>query len=116
MGRQQRVELLPNNLVHLQNLLKKDPESYRDEYQLQWRHYIAQRDLLYHADATAPSEEFLQMLTFLGHVSSLYPDVSTGFVDDLEALIQLNATFELKEKVVHVLRLLRNKNAMSAER
>ena len=30
---------LPNNLPQLQNLIKRDPESYKEEFQQQWRHF-----------------------------------------------------------------------------
>lgn len=30
---------LPNNLPQLQNLIKRDPESYRDEFLQQYRHF-----------------------------------------------------------------------------
>ncbi|KAI9577805.1 hypothetical protein GQX74_010992 [Glossina fuscipes] len=31
---------LPDNLQRIQNLIKRDPESYKDEFQLQDRHFL----------------------------------------------------------------------------
>lgn len=32
---------LPDNLPQLQNLIKRDPESYREEFQQQYRHFLS---------------------------------------------------------------------------
>ena len=116
MVRRQEEQSQPTSLIHLQHQIKKDPESYKEEYLLQWKHYTAQRDLLYHFDAANPPNEFLEILDFLGHVSTLYPETSASFIDDLESLAQLEGSMELKQKVLQSLRILRSRNGFPVER
>ncbi|CAG8450448.1 5354_t:CDS:10 [Acaulospora colombiana] len=42
MGKRNRTSLLPNNLPQLQNLIKRDPLSYREDFLQQYRHFESQ--------------------------------------------------------------------------
>ncbi|CAJ0635142.1 5923_t:CDS:2 [Entrophospora sp. SA101] len=45
MGKRNRSSLLPTNLPQLQNLIKRDSISYRDDFLQQYRHYESQLDI-----------------------------------------------------------------------
>lgn len=44
---------LPDNLPQLQNLIKRDPESYKDEFHQQYRHFLSSLEVF----ALNPTEE-----------------------------------------------------------
>ena len=45
MGRRSRAAMLPTNIILLQNLVKRDPESYQEEFLQQYAHYESLRDI-----------------------------------------------------------------------
>jgi protein SDA1 len=67
MVKQSRAAVLPTNLPHLQNLIKRDSESYKEEFLLQWQHYQSS----YAIFLSRPADEgqrFVQLLGFISHV------------------------------------------------
>lgn len=59
--------LLTSNLPQLQNLIKRDPAGYRDEFMQQWNHYESMRRLF----ELNPDEEgarFREVITFISQV------------------------------------------------
>ena len=106
-----RAALLPNNLPQLQNLIKRDPQSYRDEFLQQWRHYVSLLSL-FQLKPDGASKEFGELVTFLSHVSNCYPEVCKGFPEELRGLVSEGAAKmdpELRRVLVTALILLRNK-------
>ena len=75
MVKQSRAALLPTNLPHLQNLIKRDSGSYKEEFLLQWQHYQSS----YAIFLLRPDEEgqrFVDLAGFIAQVHSLL-----GFTD-----------------------------------
>lgn len=62
--------LLTSNLPQLQNLIKRDPEAYKEEFLQQWNHYNSIRRIF----ATNPDEQathFRELVTFISQVGSI---------------------------------------------
>lgn len=67
---------LPTNLPQLQNLIKRDKESYKEEFMQQLRHFEASLHI-FQLNPQAESKEFGELVTFLSHVrrASLQSDM-----------------------------------------
>ncbi len=67
MGKRNRSEFLLSNLPQLQNLIKRDKTSYREEFLQQWRHYESALTI-FKLKPDSESTEFGELVTFLSHV------------------------------------------------
>lgn len=75
--------LLPLNLPHLQNLIKRDKDSYRPEFLLQQAHFYSTLDLMqasgWEINETGGGEEsFENLITFMSHVVPCYVKETKG--------------------------------------
>ncbi|OMJ27002.1 Protein SDA1-like protein [Smittium culicis] len=118
MGRRQRATEVLDNLPQLQNLIKRDPASYREEFLQQWRHFESSLSIF---DLKPEDEykDFSELLMFLSHVSMLYPKDCEGYPDKLLNLLQrhymvLNPSF--RKSIVQSIILMRNKRQVSSIR
>ena len=71
----------PTNLLNLQNLMKRDPVSYIEEFQQQWQLYLHQHNLVALAPADTHNnkpllESFTALLSFLSHVAPCFPHIT----------------------------------------
>lgn len=60
---------LPDNLPQLQNLIKRDPDSYKDDFRQQYQHFLSSLEVF----ALDPSEEnksLDELVIFIAQVSS----------------------------------------------
>ncbi|CAG8767337.1 15072_t:CDS:1, partial [Racocetra fulgida] len=64
MGKRERSTLLPNNIPQLQNLIKRDPLSYKEDFLQQYRHYESQLTIL-QLKPDEEAEEFGNLVTFI---------------------------------------------------
>lgn len=62
-----RGQSLIMNLPQLQNLIKRDPQSYKDEFAQQWRHYESSL-AIFRLKPDENSKEFGELVTFISHV------------------------------------------------
>ncbi|RPB05718.1 SDA1-domain-containing protein [Choiromyces venosus 120613-1] len=103
------------NLPMLQNLIRRDPPSYREEFTLQYRHYESQRDIFMSQPEGTSGETFADLVGFMSQVTSCYPDLTENFPSDLAGLLLKHHNVlhhELREKLVQSLVLLRNKDVI----
>lgn len=66
-----RAQLLAMNLPQLQNLIKRDAHSYKEEFAQQWRHFessLAVFTLRPHDEAT----EFGELIMFISQVCACF--------------------------------------------
>ncbi|KAK9322722.1 SDA1-domain-containing protein [Lipomyces orientalis] len=120
MPKRRRAALLPNNIALLQNLVRRDPGSYKEEFLVQYRHYATQKEIL----VTNPSgfhdtDAFLDQIGFIAQVCTCYPSDTKAFPEDLAELLSKHHTVlpvELREKIVQSLMLLRNRGVITSER
>jgi protein SDA1 len=107
-SRASRGILLTSNLPQLQNLIKRDPISYREEFLTQYNHYLSLLRLLQHSplafsndsgstgDGTIKSssnssssnaQHFRELLTFIAQVAQCYPEETKTFPTELGDLL-----------------------------
>jgi protein SDA1 len=102
----------------LQNLIRRDPPSYREEFIRQHGHYESQRAIFISQPTTAnTTESFTELIGFMAAVSSSYPDLTSTFADDLSQLLLKNHASldaDLRAKIVQSLVLLRNKDVITS--
>lgn len=81
---------LPLNLPHLQNCIKKDPSAYREEFQVQYRHYESILQILMF-NPSYFDKEFESLVTFLAHTTPCYEE-RTEFPQQLIHLLRNYST------------------------
>ncbi|CAI5033220.1 BBT_HP_G0008200.mRNA.1.CDS.1 [Saccharomyces cerevisiae] len=147
MGRRSRAAMLPTNIILLQNLVKRDPESYQEEFLQQYAHYESLRDIfmlngLAGGDSAAATNgldvgngsstmagtngttmststsQLIELVGFVSQVCSCFPRETANFPSELKQLLlehHKSLPFELKEKILSCLTMLRNKDVITAE-
>ncbi|CAL1183358.1 unnamed protein product [Candida parapsilosis] len=121
MGKQRRAAILPTNIILLQNVVRRDPESYHEEFLQQLSHYESLRDLYLENPTGADSNsttEFIELVGFLSAVCNCYPKETKNFPKELKTILLDNhrdLAPELREKIIQCLTMLRNKDIITAE-
>jgi protein SDA1 len=113
------TEELLENLPALQNLIKRDPESYREEFAQQWRHFEAQLAIFNLKPDSLPDPEFGNLVMFLAHVSLSYKKETATLPTLLIELLTAHYAVvdpELRMTMVKSLILMRNKDLVKSER
>lgn len=102
------------DLSKLQNLVKRDKDSYKQEFIVQFNHYKSLKELF----ILNPDKDlagFKELLNFISHTSHLFPVETLGFSKDLIKLLQENAV-EMnsctREEIVKDLILLKNRKIL----
>ena len=70
-----RGVLLTSNLPQLQNLIKRDPPAYKEEFLQQWNHYNSIRQI-FQINPDENAQHFRELVSFVAQVCSIY-SVST---------------------------------------
>ncbi|XP_076614154.1 protein SDA1 homolog [Chaetodon auriga] len=103
---------LPNNLPQLQNLIKRDPQSYVDEFLQQYRHYQSNVQI-FKLQPDKPNKELAELVMFLAQVGHCYLQHLSTFPQDLSELLLSYHTIlepDLRMTFCKALILLRNKD------
>lgn len=119
MAKRKRAALLPTNIALLQNLVRRDPPSYKEEFLLQYQHYESIRDIYMNSPQTENAEEFGDLVGFVAQVASCYPKETANFPDELAKLVldhHQHLSEDLREKLIQSLVLLKNKGVISPEK
>ena len=61
--------LLTANLPQLQNLIKRDPTAYKEEFLQQWNHYNSIRQI-FQINPDEQAQHFRELISFITQVSS----------------------------------------------
>lgn len=99
-------------LPMLQNLIKRDPHSYKQEFLLQMNRYQSELEI-FKLRPTLDSDRFTELAMFISHTCSCYKDYSQTFPQSIMVLIETNASVlhpEVRIKLMNALILMRNKN------
>lgn len=138
MAKRGRAAILPTNIILLQNLVKRDPESYHEEFLQQYAHYESLRDIFMlqglagsentgvsgetgssgSSGSTGTTEQLLELIGFVSQVCSCFPKETANFPNELKQLVlehHKSLPFALKEKIIASLMMLRNKGVITAE-
>ncbi|ALC40540.1 Mys45A [Drosophila busckii] len=107
---------LPENLPQLQNLIKRDPESYSDEFHTQYAHFVSLLEI-FALNPTEENKSLEEIVMFIAQVAQCYPHVCEQFPKKLTDLLRNSATVldpAIRNCFVKALILLRNKNLVPA--
>ncbi|XP_013923174.1 PREDICTED: protein SDA1 homolog [Thamnophis sirtalis] len=106
---------LPFNLPQLQNLIKRDPPSYTEEFLQQYRHYKSNVEI-FKLQPAKPNKELGELVMFLSQVAHCYPKYLEDFPQQLKELLSYCHTVldpDLRMTFCRALILLRNKNLIN---
>ncbi|XP_066932226.1 protein SDA1 homolog [Clytia hemisphaerica] len=107
--------ILPNNLAQLQNLIKRDPESYREEFLQQWKHFQSNLEI-FKLDPTREAEAVEDVMKFIAQVGNCYESIIEGFPETLMDILSQHYSVmnpNLRMSMCKSLILMRNKNLIS---
>lgn len=105
---------LPNNIPQLQNLIKRDPESYKEEFAQQLSHFGA----MFKIFLLTPNEynkDLDDLFIFLGQVARCYSEQLAGYPQQLmDALEKFGSVLNTENRLsmCRALILMRNKNLL----
>ncbi|XP_006176380.1 protein SDA1 homolog isoform X1 [Camelus ferus] len=103
---------LPSNLPQLQNLIKRDPPAYIEEFLQQYNHYRSNVEI-FKLQPNKPSKELAELVMFMAQIGHCYPEHLSNFPQELKDLLSYNHTVldpDLRMTFCKALILLRNKN------
>jgi len=106
---------LPNNLPQLQNLIKRDAESYKEEFQQQLRHFNSTL-AVFELTPDQFNESLDELVMFLAQVAKCYQDELMEFPATLVNLLEKHATVldgNMRLSICRALILLRNKSLIA---
>ncbi|CAG8462594.1 1649_t:CDS:10 [Ambispora gerdemannii] len=118
MGKRNRAALLPTNLPQLQNLIKRDPLSYKDDFLQQYRHYESQLSI-FKLKPSEGTEEFSCLIIFIAQVADCYPQETSTFPQNVIDILSENYQImhpDLRKTLVQSLVMLRNKDIIPSSR
>ncbi|WVN86443.1 uncharacterized protein L203_101607 [Cryptococcus depauperatus CBS 7841] len=126
-SRASRGILLTSNLPQLQNLIKRDPEGYREEFLVQYNHYLSLLRLHTASSiVTSTSNDktnhlFADLITFISQVAQCYPEDTKELPKQLNDLLLGGESGssgavdgDLRKTVVKNLVMLRNKEIIDS--
>ncbi|MCJ8741230.1 hypothetical protein PDJAM_G00068260 [Pangasius djambal] len=103
---------LPTNLPQLQNLIKRDPKSYTEEFLQQLRHYQSTLEVFKHQPDKS-NKDLAELVMFLAQVGHCYLTELSSFPKELTELLLNHHTVlepDLRMTFCKALILLRNKD------
>lgn len=106
---------LPNNLPQLQNCIKRDPESYKDEFMQQLEHINALLDVR-RLDPSAPDKHLEELLMFMAQVCHCFKDEMRNFPGQLIDLLRSHGSVlhqDVRLAMCKALILIRNKGLIN---
>ncbi|KAK0531026.1 Severe Depolymerization of Actin [Tilletia horrida] len=142
---QPRGLLLANNLPALQNLVKREPHAYIDDFRAQWNHFNALAAVLTSSSTSAPAaaaggagagsseggagkvpcplstedqHKFTALLSFVTQLSPSFPKHTASLPNTISELIlhhHAALPHDIRRALLRSLILLRNRNAISSE-
>ncbi|XP_064636472.1 protein SDA1 homolog [Lineus longissimus] len=107
---------LPSNLPQLQNLIKRDPNSYKDEFMQQYNHYQSNLQIFL-LRPSQYSKTLSELVIFLSQVAHCYHEELSEYPQELRDLLHQHATVldsDMRSTLCKALILLRNKGLIPA--
>lgn len=107
---------LPDNLPQLQNLIKRDPESYKDNFLQQYRHYESVLEI-FKLSPDKENKRLDELVMFLAQVAQCYPTELKTFPQQIVEILKTHSTNldpDMRNTFCRALILLRNKQLVSA--
>nr|XP_026488272.1 protein SDA1 homolog [Vanessa tameamea] len=107
---------LPNNLTQLQNLIKRDPDSYKDEFRQQLAHFETTLEI-FNLNPTQYNKKLDEQAMFLAQVTQCYQAEMKTFPQKIVDILKTHNTVmhsDMRLALCKCLILIRNKNFISA--
>lgn len=107
---------LPNNLPQLQNLIKRDAESYKDEFHQQYQHFISNLEVFKHKPDQY-SKTLDELIMFLAQISHCFTKELVDFPQHVKSLLlNYSTTLDptMRMTMCRALILMRNKGLVPA--
>ncbi|KEZ46238.1 Protein sda1 [Scedosporium apiospermum] len=114
------LEKIDADFASLQNKIRRDPRSYKDDFQKQWQQYESQKEIFLVSPSTATAESvesFHNIIDLIAHVADCYIEETKTFPEDLKTILTQHHAIlnpDLREKIVGSLVLLRRKDVMDS--
>lgn len=111
-----RGVLLTSNLPQLQNLIKRDPAAYKEEFLQQWNHYDSIRQI-FQINPDEQAQHFRELVSFISQVAQCYLKETKDFPSHLSTLLLENygtLTPDTRKTLVQNLVMLRNKDVITS--
>ncbi|KAF9532363.1 protein required for actin cytoskeleton organization and cell cycle progression [Crepidotus variabilis] len=111
-----RGVLLTANLPQLQNLIKRDPIAYREEFLQQWNHYDSIRQI-FKINPDEQAQHYRELVTFISQVATCYPKETAEFHSQISSLLLESygiLASDTRKTLVQNLVLLRNKGVITS--
>ncbi|CAL7948069.1 unnamed protein product [Xylocopa violacea] len=105
---------LPENLPQLQNLIKRDPESYKEEFLQQHQHYKSILEV-FRLSPNKYNKSLDEIIIFLSQVAHCYPNVLQSFPQEIMDVLQTYNTVldnDMRLTFCKALIQLRNKSLL----
>lgn len=106
---------LPDNLPQLQNLIKRDPESYKEEFLQQYQHFLSILEI-FRLEPDKENKSLCESIMFLAQVAQCYVEELKTFPQTIVDILKTHSTTldpEMRNTFCRALILLRNKNLIS---
>jgi protein SDA1 len=103
-----------HKLPQLQNLIKRDPKAYHEEFLMQKNHFESELEI-FKMKPTKDSDRFTELVNFICHVSACYKDETAHVPGALMSLLEehsANLHPDVRAKLIQSLILLRNKEIL----
>ena len=111
------------NLPNLQNLIKRDPQSYVEEFMIQWNHYESVRQIFEMGLSAETSgknreveEKWRELVIFIAQVAPCFPKQASAFPSHLTKLLLDSHSAlspDTRKTLVQSLLLLRNRQMLT---
>ncbi|KAF2104336.1 SDA1-domain-containing protein, partial [Rhizodiscina lignyota] len=114
------LEKVEADLANLQHKIRRDPPSYKDDFDRQYEQYAAFYAILAQEPSSVDDSGIVsvrELIDFIAHVADCYPTQTKDFPNDLISLLEAHHEDlepELREKVVVSLVLMRNKDIIDS--
>ncbi|KAI0270933.1 SDA1-domain-containing protein [Russula aff. rugulosa BPL654] len=108
--------LRTSNLPQLQNLIKRDPVSYKEEFLQQWNHYNSTRQI-FQINPAEQVSHFRELVTFISQVAQFYPAETSEFPSHLSSLLldsYSSLSPDMRHSLLQNLVMLRNKGVITS--
>jgi protein SDA1 len=113
VGMKQRVSITLK-LPQLQNLIKRDPDSYKEEFLMQKKHFDSELEI-FKLRPTKDSDRFTELVTFMSHIAVCYKEECADLPTSIMELMETHANVlhpDVRAKLLQALIMLRNKGVI----
>ncbi|PKS05568.1 hypothetical protein jhhlp_008086 [Lomentospora prolificans] len=114
------LEKIDADFASLQNKIRRDPRSYKEDFLKQWQQYESHKEIFLVSPSTATTESvesFHNIIDLIAHVADCYIEETRTFPEDLKTILAQHHAIlhpDLREKIVGSLVLLRRKDVVDS--